>query len=410
MNVLFIHEVDLIKKVVFEIHTLAEQLSLLGHNVFAIDYESMWTKENLFDFRSLNTKIIDGFYRAYPEASISLRRPGFIKVPGLSRLVAAFTHYQVIQQTIIQENINVIVLYSVPTNGLQTIHLARKFGIPVVFRSIDILHQLVPYSLLRPITRILEKCVYSNVDMILSLSPKLSEYVIKNGAKKEKVRVLLLGVDTRMFHPMPDSIAVRQKWQIENDEQVILFIGTLFEFSGLDNIIPYFYSIKEQIPKVKLLIVGDGPQRPKLEKLIDTMNLRGQVIITGFEPFEAMPQYINLASICINTFPLTDATREIMPGKLLQYLACGKGVVATPLPGTTDVIPANGCGMIYASTPEKMVENIVSVLQSSEYQRLLGKEALNYVQRKHSYDQILREFEALLEEAITEKRKTAANI
>jgi len=410
MNVLFVHEVDLLKKVVFEIHTLAEKLSLLGHKVFAIDYESMWTKEKFFDLGSLKTRVIDGFNRVYPEASIYLKRPGFIKVPGLSRLTAVFTHYLAIKQIIIRENIGVVVLYSVPTNGLQTIYLARKFGIPVVFRSIDILHQLVPYSLLRPITRTLEKCVYSNVDMILSLSPKLSGYVIKNGAKKEKVRVLLLGVDTRMFHPMLDSIALRQKWQIGKDEQVILFIGTLFEFSGLDNFIPYFHSIKEQIPKVKLLIVGDGPQRPKLEKLIDTMNLKGQVIITGFEPFETMPQYINLASICINTFSLTNATREIMPGKLLQYLACGKGVVATPLPGTTDVVPANGCGMIYASTPEKMVENIISVLQSSEYQQRLGKEALNYVQRKHSYDQILREFEALLEEAIEEKRKTTANI
>ena len=42
MNILFIHEIDWLKKVVFEIHTLSELLSIYGHNVYVIYYESMW--------------------------------------------------------------------------------------------------------------------------------------------------------------------------------------------------------------------------------------------------------------------------------------------------------------------------------------------------------------------------------
>ena len=46
MNILFIHEIDWLRKVVFEIHTLSELLSLSGHRVYAIDYESMWIKNS----------------------------------------------------------------------------------------------------------------------------------------------------------------------------------------------------------------------------------------------------------------------------------------------------------------------------------------------------------------------------
>ena len=55
VNILFIHEVDWINKVVFDIHSLAEALSLLGHCVFAIDYENTWSKKGFLDLGSLKT-------------------------------------------------------------------------------------------------------------------------------------------------------------------------------------------------------------------------------------------------------------------------------------------------------------------------------------------------------------------
>jgi hypothetical protein len=146
VNILFVHEVDWLKKVVFDIHNLAESLSILGHRVYAIDYEDAWRRGQFLGLGSLKTKEISGVSRALPGASVGLRRPGFIKIPALSRLSAGLTHYLEIQRTIREKNIDVIMLYSVPTNGLQTIHLTKKFGIPVVFRSIDILHRLVHYA------------------------------------------------------------------------------------------------------------------------------------------------------------------------------------------------------------------------------------------------------------------------
>ena len=186
----------------------------------------------------------------------------------MSRFSAAFTHYQEIRRTIREKSIDAIVLYSVPTNGLQAVHLARKFNIPVVFRSIDILNQLVIWPILRPMTRFLEKKVYSRADMILTLTPKLSRYVVDMGAGDARVKLLLMPVDTNLFRPSVDFTEVRRKWGLTDQNPVILFIGTLFDFSGLDILIRQFPEVLREIPEARLLIVGDGPQRSKLERII----------------------------------------------------------------------------------------------------------------------------------------------
>jgi len=404
MNILFVHEVEWIKKVVFEMHNLAEGLSLLGHQVYAIDYGNRWERTNLFDFGSFRTTEVKSLARAYPGASICLRRPGFIKIPGLSRLSAAFSHYFEIQKTIREKGIDTIVLLSAPTNGLQTIYLARKFGIPVVFRSIDILNQLVPYPLLRPPTRIFERKVYSSVDMILTITPKLSSYVIKMGANPKRVKLLPVLVDTDLFHPSPNPIKVRQKWRYTERDKIVVFIGTLSEFSGLDGLIGRFPEVVAQIPEAKLLIVGDGPQRPKLEAIITKLGLKKQVTITGLQPYNTVPQYINLAAICIAPFRPTGVTRDIFPSKIVQYLACGKAVLATPLPGTLAVISGEQQGVVYADGPHKMAKEMVSLLRSAERRRQLGRAGLNYARKVHGHNVIIHQLEARLREAIKKKQ------
>jgi glycosyltransferase involved in cell wall biosynthesis len=403
MNILFIHEVDWLKKVVFEIHNLAESLSLLGHQVYVIDYENTWQRDGIWKLGSLKTTEFSGISRALPGASVNLRRPGFIRLPGLSRLSAGLTHFKEIRRTIREKDIDIILLYSVPTNGLQAIYAARKFGIPVVFRSIDILHKLVPHAALRPVTRLLEKKVYSGVDAILAITPNHARYVIGLGASESKVRLLLMPIDTKIFHPSDDYLEVRQKWGLAAKDRVVVFIGTLFPFTGLDGFIRQFPRVTARIPEAKLLIVGDGPQRPVLERLIAELGLERQVIITGFQPYLTMPQYINLAAVCINPFINTPATRDIFPGKIIQYLACGRATVATPLLGITSLAPGESQGVVYAGSVEEMAAKVADLLESDARRRTLGQAGLKYVLQAHDQAKIARQLETELLDMVRKK-------
>lgn len=407
MNILFIHEVDWRAKVVFDIHFLAESLSLLGHQVFAIDYEDTWKRNSPFDFGTLRTKEFSNISRSLPGSSVCLRHPGFIKIPGISRMSAAFTHYFEIRRTIKEKDIDAIVLYSVPTNGLQTVHLAKKFDIPVAFRSIDILHVLVRYPVLRPITKALEKRVYSNADMILPNTPQYLKYIINMGAAESKVKLLPFPVDTGLFRPGVDSSEVRQKWGLKEGEPVIVFIGTLFKFSGLDAFLDQFPQVMKEVPDIKLMIVGDGPQRPELEQIITKLGLAKRVIMIGFQPYQTMPQYINLATVCINTFLINDSTMDMFPAKMMQYVACGKATVATALRGITTLLPDESYGVVYVTDFADMAKEVVALLESPERRQKIEKTGLDYVKKNFSYDKIAEKLESILEEAIKEKHDGA---
>ena len=409
MNILFVHEVDWLKKVVFDIHYLADALSQRGHHIYAIDYEDRWRRESTFDCGSLKTKVYDNIGRSLPSASVSVRRPGFIKIPGVSRISAAFTHYAEISRTIREKQIEAIVLYSVPTNGLQTLALGKTYNIPVIFRSIDILSMMVPYPILRPVTRFLEKRVYRGADLVLPNTPQYFRYVSRMGTPAERIRLLYIPINTGLFRPGVDASELRQKWGLREDDQIIVFVGTLFNFSGLDGFLHEFPRILNEAPQSRLLIVGDGEQRPTLERIIAELGLKDKVTITGFQPYETMPQYIGLATVCINTFIMNKTTIEIFPAKILQYAACGKATVATPLLGITSLLAGESHGVDYAEDAGGMANEVIALLKNPERRKQMEKGGLDYVRANFAFAKITSELEAILEEAIKAKRHDKAS-
>ncbi|MFC1961624.1 glycosyltransferase family 4 protein [Chloroflexota bacterium] len=404
MNILFVHEVDWLEKVVFDIHFLAEALTLRGHQVYAIDYEDRWQRSHPFDFGSLKTREFEVVSRAFPQTSVHLIRPGFIKITALGRLSASLTHCRKIRQIIREKKIDAILLYSVPTNGLSAISAARRFNIPVLFRSIDILNILVPYPALRPATRLLEKMVYARADLVLPNTPQYQQYILNMGVPEARVKYLPFPVDTGLFCPSSADRELRQKWGLSAQDRVIVFIGTLFPFSGLDEFLKEFPGVLRESPEAKLLIVGDGPQRAILERLIAKLNLSKKVVITGFQPYETMPQYLNLATICINPFLITEKTKDIFPAKVVQYAACGKATVATALHGIISVLPGEKQGVVYVNNATEMAGEVVSLLKSPERRQELGNAGAAYVKQTYGYEKIAVELEGILEKSVREKK------
>ncbi|MEX1052139.1 MAG: hypothetical protein WEC83_01990, partial [Patescibacteria group bacterium] len=146
MNLLFIHETEYIEKVIFEYQIVPEILASRGHNVYVVDFPSNWKKNSWFDLGTLRTKYLTGVKRANKKAGVTLIRPGFLKIPGISRLMAAIAYWWIIPAALKRYRIDCVVLYSVPTNGLPTVFWAKRLGVPVFFRLFDVLHQLVPNS------------------------------------------------------------------------------------------------------------------------------------------------------------------------------------------------------------------------------------------------------------------------
>lgn len=390
--------------VVYDLHVLSEGLTRLGHKVYAIDPGR--ESEEAIPPRDVS--------RVFPGASVELRSP---QIPNrrvanfqLNRttvtweLYKAYRRYVEINRFLEQEKVDLIVLYSAVRLGAQTVHLAKKHKVPVVFRNVDKLYNLWPTRTSRAVARQLEKRVYPRVDRLLALTPKYAEYLIRFGGARSKTSLLLFPIDTKLFHPSVDCSIVRQRWGLKEDDQIITFIGTLYPFGGLVEFTRQLPAVLKEVPRAKLLIVGDGPIRGEIEATIAELKLENHVVLTGYQPFDDMPQYVSAATVCLNAFPINNRTNDIFSAKIVQYLSCGKPTVSSALPGIMTLLESQKCGVIYTASIEALGREIVQLMKSPERRQELGEIGRRYIEQNHSYEHVIASFEGELKQMLSQRK------
>jgi glycosyltransferase involved in cell wall biosynthesis len=140
--------------------------------------------------------------------------------------------------------------------------------------------------------------------------------------------------------------------------------------------------------------VGAGEDQARLE------GLAGQnVVFTGMQPYSRLPEFIRSSDVCINPFELNGITEKILPTKLFQYLACGKPVVATKLPGTIPFLAGEEDGIIYAETADT-VNVLTQLLSDPERCRRLGEQGV-VAARRFDWVEIARQMASWLAELAT---------
>ena len=396
MNILIIHEIDWLKKVIYEPHHLAELFSMKGHNVFVIDCREPDTKSLIDGF---HTSTITNFNRVYKNASITLFRLPSLLIKGLNRATYFLTCKKIIKKIVEENKIDIIWLYSVASNGMQSVKVAKEFNIPIIQRQLDVTYELVKVPLLKQLTKKYEKFVTSNVSKVLCSAPPLVNYAIQMGAKEKNVEYFPLGFNPQVFKPMIKDQQLAHDLGISDNDKVILFVGTIYEFSGLENIIQNFEIIKNKTKDVKFLIIGGGENFEKIKSLVNQKKLGSNVILTNFKPQHEIPKFISLADVCINPFEINKITDSIIPIKIFEYLACGKPVLSTPLKGTVVLLPKEDFGIIYSSY-DSFVENLSDLLVNTEKLEELGNKGLDYVIKNHDWnilaDSLLKKFESMI--------------
>jgi len=398
MNILIVHEIDWFNKVIFEPHHFAELFSLKGHNVYAIDCSEPNPKNF---FHGLQTRMITGVNRIYEGASFTVIRPPAILLKGLNRLSHYYSCEQVIRKTVIDNKIDIILLYAVATNGIQTVKIGKELNIPVIFRGLDVGHGLVKNPFLSHLVKKHEKIVYKNSKRILTTTKELAQYVIGMGIDEHKVEVFPYGINFRKFKPRTKDIKLAESLGISKNDKVIVFVGTFYDFSGLDEIIVKFSMLKQQIKNVKLLAIGGGPFFKTIRTLVKKKKLESDVILVGFKTQSDIPKYISLADVCVNSFRVNNVTERIIPAKVMEYLACKKPVISTPLKGTITILPNENYGVTY-SPINNFVENLANLLKDEKKMYNMAESGYSYMKENFDWDvltnQLLEKFDEMIKQ------------
>jgi glycosyltransferase involved in cell wall biosynthesis len=392
LNILIIHEIDWEEKVIFEPHHLAELFSIQGHEIFVIDCAQPNSKDLI---KGMQTRILLNYSRVYDNANITLIRPASFLVKGVNRMIHYFSCKKVIQKTIQDRKIDKIFLYGSITNGIQTIKIAQEKKIPVIYRVLDISHELINILGIKQIAKKLESKVISNSNLVLTTTNDLSRYAIEMGAKKNNVEVFPLGVNFQDFKPMKKSLELQKELDIKENDKVIIFVGTLYTFAGLENIINNFSLFEKN---VKFIIIGGGPNFNRIKLNIKSKKLEESIILLGFIPQNIIAKYIALADICINPFEINSITNLILPTKILEYLACKKPVLSTPLEGTKKILLNDKYGIIY-SNQNDFVKKLSNLLKDELRLEEISGNGYQYVIKNHDWKKLSNQLITKIENA-----------
>ena len=332
MRILFIHEVNYLNKVIFEMHEFPELLAQEGHEVSFFHYPEA-ADDPKVSWRTTR-ETISG--RVHPDARIRLITPPTFGGGSLERYAAPLLATPALRHEIRHGGYDVIVLYAVPTTGWQSVAFAKRAGVPIVYRALDVSHQ-IRSNPLAPLIHKAERYVAGRADLVSGNNPAMTAYCVRISGRTGPATTDLPPIDLSHFE---DTGAgdVRASLGLSADDKVLLFMGSFFEFSGLDILIddlgPHFAAH----PELKLVLVGGGELDAKLRETVQERSLQGQVIFTGVVPYAALPGYLASADVAVNPFRPELLTHVALPHKVLQYMAAGVATVSTDLEGLRGVL------------------------------------------------------------------------
>lgn len=371
MNILIIHEVDWIKKVTYEMHHLSELFSLAGHNVFAIDIPDPGRIS-----LSTGSRKVQNYNRVYKESSVTLLRTPIIPIRGIHRITAYLTSYSFIKRALKEYEIEVVMMYSVLTNAKAAIKACKELRIPILHRTFDIPHDLIRENYLRKRALKIERMVYPHFDKVITNTKFMQNWAVEMGATN--VAVISQGVDPSIMKPLPVNTELQKKLRLNNSFKVVMYLGTIEAFSGLDHLIERIPEILKAIPEFRLLVVGGGSYLEYLKQIAEKLQIIDKVIFMGYRPYAEIPLFCSLASLCINTFRVNDMTNRLSPVKAFDLQACGKPVLATPLQGLLTDFPEKDSGMIYCQL-EDFDECIIELLRNEKWLEQKGMQGKEFV-------------------------------
>jgi len=186
--------------------------------------------------------------------------------------------------------------------------------------------------------------------------------------------------------------AIRRQYELGVEDAVLFFMGWLYSFSGLKEVASQLAVIENH--NLKLLIVGDGDAYEELQKIQQKHNLKDRLILTGKRPYDEIPSLIAAADICLlPAYPDEKIMQDIVPIKLYKYMAMGKPVISTRLPGVVKEFGENN-GVVYVDRPEDVIAGATELVQCGRVEGL-GQKVRKYVER-NSWDKITDEFEEII--------------
>ncbi len=266
-------------------------------------------------------------------------------------------------------------------SGLLLSFLCRD--IPIVYTEHDSTPWACSYPSLyerlvrRAIYRLFNVALFHRAAMTLVLYPEhKSELVARWGIPAGRIAVAPNGVDQVAFQPLGDG---QDKASVPGVSGFCLFVGRLEPRKGVDVLLRALTCCT-----VPCIVVGDGPERPRLEALASQLGLASRVVFTGAMKNGNLLAYYQKADCLV-----IPSLSEAFPLTALEAMACGVPVVASRVGALTSLVQENDCGLLFEPRDSRdLARKLQSLADEPGLARQLGANGRRAVLRSFTWDAV----------------------
>ena len=294
------------------------------------------------------------------------------------------------------------------TSGVE---IARKFCIPIFVETNAILvweQEIISgKSFFNLLGRRYEEFIYKKCRAIFAISIPLKENIIKEyGINEQKIAVVSNGVNPKDFKPATLPGKVREKLDISREEIVVGYVGSIFPWHGIENLIDSAIICLKEMPNLRFLIVGDGETRKGLEEKTRESEICDKVIFTGRVPREEVPDYLQIMDICVYPGSKDFPDRYGSPMKNFEY-----GIMCKPIisPNSRVVREAmkNGIDgiLITPGSVSELSEAILKLAKNPALRKELGENFKRKVIAHYTWDKVGEKILKIIESTLNDNRR-----
>jgi len=289
--------------------------------------------------------------------------------------------------------------------GQAALRVARRHGIPLVYEIRAFWEDAAvgnltgtEGSLKYNLTRKLETHVVREADAVVTICEGLRADLAKRGTPPEKITVMPNGVDLSLFgEPLARDDALARELGFETERgpcPVIGFIGSFYDYEGLDDLIAAMPALIARQPDARLLLVGGGPMEEALRAQAAASPAAHAIRFIGRVPHHEVDRYYALADVMAYPRKLSRLTDLVTPLKPLEAMAQGKLVAASDVGGHRELVAHGKTGVLFApDDPAACAKALADLLEAPQTWDAYREAGFVHVRESHDWGRNARRYQ-----------------
>lgn len=278
-------------------------------------------------------------------------------------------------------------------NAMSALRAGRRHGIPTVYEVRALWedaaashggHQKAGFRYRA--TRLVESHALHRADAVTTICEGLRAEVIARGVQADKITVIPNAVDRNVFRgsALPDRALARCLGLC--GKLVLGFFGSFYSYEGLDLLLHALPDLHKQRPDIAVLLVGGGPEEPKLRCLARELALGDSVVFAGRVPHDRMERYYGVTDILVFPRRSMRLTELVTPLKPLEAMAQERIVVASNVGGHRELIRDRETGYLFApDDPRGLAETVLAALADRPSWPRMRSRATEFIDSERSW-------------------------